>query len=141
MLIKTTRFGDINIDDDRIFHFPEGLLGFPDQKDYTLLEHKPGSPFCWLQSTAIPELAFVITDPFLIKHDFIENLTHEEKELFTDKDGEDITVFTLVSIPHGKVEDMTVNLMGPIVINNKSRKGRQVILANSNYNHRHPINT
>ena len=139
MNIKTARFGDIEIDNNRIIHFPEGVLGFPEQKDYTLLEHKPGSPFFWLQSTTTPELAFVITDPFLVKHDFLENLTHDEKAFFIDKNGEELITYALVSIPHGDVENMTVNLMGPLVINTVSKIGKQVILANSNYNHQHPM--
>ena len=139
MDIKTTRFGEITIDKNRVIHFPEGVLGFPEQKDYTLLEHKPGSPFFWLQSTTIPELAFVMTDPFLIKQDFIENLTPDEKAFFNDKNDEELIIYVLVSIPNGEAEKMTVNLMGPLVINTISKVGKQVILTNSNYNHRHPM--
>jgi len=89
--IHTTRFGDIEIENSRVIHFPEGLLGFPEQKDYILFEHKPGSPFLWLQSATVPELAFVVTDPFLIKQDFLDHLTNDEKELFIDKKGNKLT--------------------------------------------------
>ena len=139
MNIQTTRFGDIEVDKNRTIHFPEGVLGFPEHKDYTLLEHKPGSPFIWLQSTTAPELAFIITNPFLIKHDFLENITQDEKSFFIDKNGDELIIYAIVSIPRGEAEKMTVNLMGPLIINTESKTGKQVILANSGYNHQHSM--
>jgi flagellar assembly factor FliW len=137
--IQTTRFGTIEIEENRTIHFPEGLLGFPDQRDYIILEHKPGSPFCWLQSTDRPDLAFVVVNPFLVKADYLEDLSPEERIFFTQKSKDDLIVFALVTIPRDDVEKMTVNLLGPLVIDVQSRHGRQVILANSGYPHRYPV--
>ena len=139
LTIKTIRFGKLEIDEGRTIHFMEGLLGFPEQKDYVILEHKPGSPFSWLQSMDAPELAFVITDPFLVKDDYVEDLSPDEKNFFTNENGDNIIIFALVTIPPGQVEKMTVNLLGPLVIDIKARTGKQVILANSGYNHRYPL--
>ena len=137
--IKTTRFGEIEIDERQAIHFPEGILGFPEYKDYILIEHKPGSPFLWLQSLNSPDLAFITTNPFLIKKDYLENLSEMEKSLF-EKEGEnEIIVLSLVTIPHGKAGETTVNLLGPLVIDTKSRNAKQVILANSGYSHCHPM--
>ena len=135
--IHTKRFGPVAIDDTRIIHFPDGLLGFPEQRNYVILEHRPGSPFCWLQSVDVPDLAFVLTDPFQIKTDYVEALPPEEKTYFTSKDN--LIIFALVTIPPGQVEKMTINLLGPIVIDAEMHTGRQVILANSGYDTRHPI--
>ena len=139
--IKTSRFGDVDVKENRMVHFPEGLLGFPDRKDFVILEHKPDSPFYWLQSMDTPELAFVITDPFLVKNDYLKNLNLEEHGFLTSDKGSNIIVFTLVTIPRGEVEKMSVNLLGPLVIDGKSRVGKQVIVANSGYSHRHPLIT
>ena len=141
MTIKTSRFGEVDVNESRTVHFPEGLLGFPDRKDFVILDHKPGSPFYWLQSMDTPELAFVITDPFLVKNDYLKNLNLEEHGFLTSDKGSNIIVFTLVTIPRGEVEKMSVNLLGPLVIDAKSRVGKQVIVANSGYNHRHPLIT
>ena len=141
MTIETTRFGKLEIEEGRVIRFPEGLLGFPENKDYVILEHKPDSPFCWLQSMDSPDLAFVMTNPFLVKNDYLENLSANEKGFFSSENGGDIVVFVLVTIPPGQVEKMTVNLLGPLVIDSGSRIGRQVILANSGYDHHHPFNS
>ncbi|MDB9823451.1 flagellar assembly protein FliW [Deltaproteobacteria bacterium] len=135
--IKTTRFGEIEIDESRVIHFSEGLLGFPEYKDYIILEHAPGSPFRWLQSITDSGLAFVITNPFLIKSDYLENLSSDQEALFSHYANDEIMVFALVTIPHGKAKNATINLLGPIVIDPESGNARQVILANSGYNHRH----
>ena len=137
--IKTTRFGEIEIDGNKAVHFPEGILGFPEQKDYIILEHKPGSPFIWLQSLTDPDLAFVMTNPFLIKSDYLSDLSPEEEALLRHDDESDIMIFSLVTIPQGRAEKATVNLQGPIVIYPGSRNAKQVILSNSGYSHRHPV--
>jgi flagellar assembly factor FliW len=137
--LKTSRFGEIEIDQTRSLHFPEGILGFPEQKEYVILEHKPDSPFCWLQSTESPELAFVMVDPLLVKSDFLEGLSPSDRRWFETEDEVPKAVFALVTIPPGRVDQMTVNLLGPVLIDLKTRTARQVILANSGYSHRHPF--
>lgn len=137
--LKTSRFGEIEIDQTRSLHFPEGILGFPEQKDYVILEHKPGSPFCWLQSMERPELAFVMVDPLLVKGDFLEALSPSDRQLLETQGGVRKAVFALVTIPPERVHRMTVNLLGPLLINLETRTARQVILANSGYSHRHPF--
>jgi len=137
--LKTSRFGEIEIDQTRSLRFPEGILGFPGQKEYVILEHKPGSPFCWLQSTEIPDLAFVMVDPLIVKGDFLEGLSPSDRRLFETDDGAQKAVFALVTIPPGKVDRMTVNLLGPVLIDLETRTARQVILANAGYSHRNPF--
>ena len=116
MNIKTTRFGRLDIEGKRVIHFPDGLLGFPEYKNYFIIEHKPGSPFSWLQSVDVPGLAFVMTDPFLVKTDYLEDLSHEERRNFSSEEASTIVVFVLVTILPGEVEKMTINLLGPLVI-------------------------
>lgn len=137
--IQTSRFGVLEVDESRVIHFPEGLLGFPEQKQYIILEHKPGSPFCWLQSMDSPDLAFVMASPLLVKEDYLESLSENEKPFFHSESGDDIAVFSLVTIPHGDVERMTINLTGPLVIDVSAKTGRQVILSESGHDHRHPF--
>jgi flagellar assembly factor FliW len=137
--IKTTRFGEIEIDDTRTIHFPDGLLGFPGKRDFIMLEHKPGSPFLWLQSMDVPDLAFVMINPFLVDREYLKYISTEEETLLKNEHDDEIIVYSLVTIPKGGVENATVNLMGPIIVESKSRNAKQVILANSGYSHRHPL--
>lgn len=140
MIINTTRFGEIDIDETRTIHFSEGIIGFPEDKEYVVMEHKPGSPFMWLQSLTSPELAFVIMNPFQVYPDYMKNLSPEEENALKPGSNESVMIFAIVTIPSGRAVESTVNLMGPVVIDPEAKEGKQVILANSGYNHRHPLN-
>lgn len=137
--IKTARFGEIEVDESKTIHFKDGLPGFQKNKDFIILEHKPGSPFLWLQSMDTPALAFVMINPFLIKRDYLQALSKEEEALLKNENDDELIVFTLVTIPRGQAEKATANLMGPIVIESRTRNAKQVILANSGYSHCQPI--
>jgi flagellar assembly factor FliW len=91
--IKTTRFGEIEADESKAIHFMDGLPGFHDKRDFIILEHKPGSPFLWLQSMDTPDLAFVMINPFLMKSDYLQDLSPEEEALLKNKNDDEIIVF------------------------------------------------
>ena len=63
MKVKTTRFGELELDESRIISFTEGILGFPNYKKFVLLDRDNNSPFVWLQSVETEELAFVLMKP------------------------------------------------------------------------------
>ncbi len=137
--IKTTRFGDIELDENRLIRFPEGMIGFPDMKSCVLLEHKPGSPFMWLQSTESPDLAFVLVNPCLIEQDYLQQISRKDRSLLLGKNGQAPLLFAVVTIPPGEPQKMTANLLGPVVIDVPARTGKQVILADSGYTTRHAV--
>lgn len=137
--IKTTRFGDLDIDESRVICFPQGLPGFPEEKQFVLMEHKPGSPFLWLQSTDTPELAFVVTNPFLVVSDYLQGAPAQDRNRVWEKNGHDPLLLAIVNIPPGEPQKMTVNLQGPLVIDAQARTGKQVILIHSDYTTRHPV--
>ncbi|NLD38857.1 MAG: flagellar assembly protein FliW [Desulfatiglans sp.] len=139
MNIKTSRFGDIEIDKGRVIQFPDGLIGFPDDKEYIVMEHRSDSPFMWLQSVGNPDLAFVIINPFQVYPEYLKDISQEEENALKPDNNETVTIFAIVTIPTGKPHESTLNLMGPVVIDPVTNKGKQVILANSGYSHRHPV--
>jgi flagellar assembly factor FliW len=65
MQVHTTRFGVLDIADDRVLEFPKGLLGFSQHTRFCLLEPGQDACFFWLQCVDEPSLAFVVTDPSL----------------------------------------------------------------------------
>ena len=140
MILKTTRFGEIEIDESSAIHFSEGLVGFPEDKKYFIMEHNPDSPFMWLQSLNSPGLAFVIMNPFLVYPDYLKDISTEEEKNLKPGSNEAVMIFSIVTIPGGRAGESTVNLMGPVVIDPEAKEGKQVILANSGYSHRHPLN-
>jgi flagellar assembly factor FliW len=133
MNIHTARFGDVSVDENRIIHFVEPILGFDGSSRYVILDHAEDSPFKWLQSADDPELAFVVTNPkfFGINYEF--ELSDEQAGHLHLQEAEDALVLTIVNIPQENPGKMTTNLLGPIVINQKLRKAMQVVLGDSNY--------
>ncbi|RPI78722.1 MAG: flagellar assembly protein FliW, partial [Desulfobacteraceae bacterium] len=80
-----------------------------------------------------------LTNPYLIEADYLSGLGPEEKTMVFGADAEPPAIFVLVTIPPGQIKQMTVNLQGPLVIQTRSRTGRQLVLANSGYSHCHPL--
>ena len=144
MQIATTRFGALEIQEEQIIHMPSGIIGFPDQKKYVLLEQKKGSPFIWLQSVDNGALAFVLIDPLLFKPDYNVEIGPEDAEdLGLKNGGKEARIMAIVNILNrgedGKPTAITANLLGPIVINLEKRLAKQVVLYDGQYSHRHPI--
>ena len=141
MKVKTTRFGTITAKKEKIINMPFGILGFPDKKLFVILQHKEDSPFFWYQSVDDPALAFVITNPFLFMPDFEVDVEDTVKEMAWNEDSESnqFELYVVVNIPKGLPEKMTVNLIGPILINNKVSQAVQMVISNSTYSHKFPL--
>lgn len=137
--IETARFGIVQVEAEKILHFPDGLLGLPDHKDYCLLPHQPGSPFFWLQSVTVPYLSFVVIDPLLGESDYFQNLPEVDRQLFEGVERGDVIVLALVTIKPEKDPPLTMNLVGPIVADQRNRVARQVVLTSTRYSCRHPL--
>lgn len=140
MKIATTRFGEIDIREDKIIHMPHGMLGFPDSGKFAIFQHKPDSPFYWFQSIDNPTLAFVITNPFLFKPDYDVDVAPVLDEMDWDNpSGDHLELSVVVNIPKGSPEKITANLIGPILINHKVRQAVQMVISNSDYTHKYPL--
>ena len=136
MQIATSRFGDMEVDESRLIRFPRGVLGFPDQQEYALIQTSEKSDFYWLQSVRRPELAFVVCDPRLIVPEFRVPIKAEELEELGLESAEGAQVFVIVN----KVGDvLTGNLQGPLIINISTRAGKQLVLSDRRYSTRHPM--
>jgi len=139
--IKTTRFGTITIEEEKIITMPFGMLGFPDVKRYVILQHKENSPFFWYQSVDDPALAFVIMSPFLFKPDYDVDVENVLKEMsWNEEEKQDnLELYVVVNIPKGAPEKMTANFIGPILINNKIHQAVQMVISDSPYTHKFPL--
>jgi flagellar assembly factor FliW len=122
---------------------PDGLLGFPDNKQFVMLPHEENSPFFWYQSIDEPALAFVLTSPFLFKPDYEVDLENTLKEMSWNANGENnhLELFVIVNIPKGSPHKISINLIGPILINTKTRQAVQMVISNSLYTHKFPLIT
>jgi len=136
MIIETSRFGQLEVDETRLINFEEGILGFPAQHEYALIQTGEGSGFYWLQSVCTRDLAFVVCDPRLFVADYQVPVKLDELKTIDLTQPEDAQVFVIVN----KVgELLTGNFQGPLVINVRNRNGRQLVLSDKRYSTRHPL--
>lgn len=136
MEVRTTRFGVVEIAEDRVITFPKGLLGFSSYTRFCLLEPGQEACFFWLQSLDEPGLAFVVTDPSLFVRDYSVPIRPEQMVELKLGTLEDAQVFVVVN----KVDQtLTGNLQGPLVINTVSKQGEQMVLAEKRWTTRHPL--
>ncbi|MEW6534101.1 MAG: flagellar assembly protein FliW [Candidatus Auribacterota bacterium] len=138
MNIKTTRFGDLEIDERTIITFPEGIIGFEKHKRFVILTKKTNAPLRWLQSVEEPRLAFIIINPFLFKSDYQPAIDGKDLSLLRLKSLEEAEILTIVVVPDNP-RDMVANLMAPIVINPELCLAKQVIINDTSYPTRYRI--
>ena len=136
MIISTSRFGQLEVDEKRLITFDEGILGFPKRREYALIQTGKGSGFYWLQSTCTDDLAFVVCDPRLFVADYQVPVKLEELQTIDLTDPQDAQVFMIVNKVDGL---LTGNLQGPLVVNVTNRRGRQLVLSDKRYSTRHPL--
>lgn len=135
---KTTRFGEVEIDEKDLLELPAGLIGFPELKRYVLLDHDNESPFKWLQSLDDGAIAFVLINPLLFKPDYTVEVTEAEVSDLEIKAEEDAVISVIITIPSNP-QNMTANLKAPLIFNLRNRRGKQLVLNNTEYTTRHNI--
>ena len=137
MRITTKACGEVEIDERQILNFPSGIIGFEQYTQYALLDAAQ-QPFFWLQSLDVTELAFVLISPFVFRPDYTVDVAEEDIAELSPEDPDDLIVFSIVTIPENQ-NRMTANLQGPVLINRKTRIGRQAISLDSKWQLKHFI--
>jgi len=136
MIVQTTRFGSVEVNDDRVLTFPSGMLGFSSYTQFVLLQPDEDGIFFWLQSTEAPELAFVVTDPATWVPDYQATVRKEQMDELSLETLETAQTFVIVN----KYDNaLTVNLQGPIVVNLTNHHAMQLVLADKRWTTRHEV--
>ena len=110
MVIKTRIFGEVTVDDSKMIHFPSGIVGFPDLKDFALIhdaEQGNQAGIRWMQSVQEPEFAMPVVDPLVAKEDY--NPVVDDELLKVIGNSEDILVLVTITVP-SDLTKMSVNL-------------------------------
>lgn len=136
MKIQTKYHGEMEIDQSKIIEFEQGIPSFLDEKQFYILPFSDESPFFIMQSVKTPGLAFVIVSPFEFYKDYSVKLSEQVIEALEIDSQDDIVIFTILTIQE-PFNNTTTNLQGPIVINDKRKLGKQVILSDSPYKTKH----
>jgi len=125
MLLESTRFGGIEVDDRDLLVLPDGLIGLPGTS-YTLIATSDGSPFRWLHSTEDPELAVPVSSPWSFFSDYEVRVPDDDVASLGLDDASGAEILCVVKASE-TLEDFTINLAAPIVIHRDRRIARQVI--------------
>jgi flagellar assembly factor FliW len=138
MRIHTVNFGDLEVPDENVITFKEGLPGFSKIHRFAVLEVEELKPFQYLQALDDPPISLFIINPFIVDPTYEFRLADSDMEDVNSANSADLTVYAVATIPDDATR-ATLNLMAPIVINLKDRFGKQVILHDSKYSVKHPL--
>ena len=137
--IATNRFGELEIEDSKIVHFPQGIPAFEEEREFVLLPYDENSPYYYLQSAQRAELSFLLTEPFVFFPDYtveIDDATLTELKI---KNQDHVEIYTMLTIPNGSVRYMTANLLAPIILNSENMQAKQIIMDKSSYKTKHRL--
>ena len=144
-MVKTKHFGEINVDETKVIEFEDGLPGFTHIKKYVLLANdgnEGSGPVFWLQSinesgnNEDADVALALVNPFAFYPNYSPEIKDEYVETLGHASSNDLSVFNVVVVPED-IKNMTVNLRAPILINQHTKKGAQVVSENQEYGVRH----
>lgn len=141
MLVKTKCFGDVDIAQEKIIRFENGLMGFEEFKDYTILfdsEKDAGKTIMWLQSLEEQALAIPVVDPMLITEKYDPIVEDELLSAVGEIKEDDMLILVTLTVP-SDITKMTANYKAPIIINAGTLKGVQLIAENDDYLVKHPV--
>ncbi len=135
MNITSQRFGAIEVEEEQVLSFAEGIIGFPEEKSFVLVPHNSAGFLAWLQSTRSPAVAL----PVVSAHAFGSRYPDVEVTALATQHGlgnvsEDVALMVVLCAQRG--QPATVNLLAPILVNAQTRKGAQVILEGSTFSTR-----
>lgn len=135
MLANTKFFGEVELADEKVLEFPNGLIGFENYKKFAIMydeESKGKTRISWLQSLEEPLLALPVIDPLAIVEEYIPVIEDELLEALGNPADEDLLFLLAMTVPSDMTK-VTANMKAPIIINAATKKGVQLIVENEDY--------
>ncbi len=129
--IQTGRFGEIEVAEETLLTFPSGLVGFPAVQEFVVLDVAEDCQYQWFQSITESELALVIIDVHILDQNFQAEVSDEGLAELAITPSDPVLILAVVTIPAGEPAQATANLRAPLVVNLRTRKGKQLILHES----------
>lgn len=139
MILNTVKFGEIEVEESRIFDFVLPIIGFNDLKKFIILDPNKDTLFKWLQSIEDPSLAFPIISVAALDYDYSIDLADGVIKSLDIKNPESILVMNITSIPQDNPRGTTINLLAPLIFNLDNLTAGQVVLSGSGYDISYPM--
>ena len=133
MEVRTREFGIIEVEEDAIYEFPEGIYGFETDKRFAVFSKQiEDFSFLYMQSMDNLVPCFLVFEPWDLHSDYQPSVSDEDLKSCQADHIDDLIFLVIATVPK-KIEELSVNIKSPIVLNPKTRKARQVILQNADY--------
>ncbi|MEO5359769.1 MAG: flagellar assembly protein FliW [Nitrospirota bacterium] len=134
MKINTTRFDVVEVDEERIINFPRGVIGFKNLTRFCLLPYK--EPIQWLQSVDDPDVAFIVSNPFVLFNNYAFKVEDFVEEYLDCKDVGDLLVFVILIVENNQ---LYANLRSPILLNSKNLKAAHLYIEDDTVSIKSPV--
>lgn len=120
---------------------PQGLIGFGSYKRAELLYLPDHLPFLWMKMySVIDHLHFIVIEPGGIVPGYEPEIFDEDAEQLDLRDPAEAMILNIVTLKRQQPVEATVNLIGPLVVNRRTRIGRQLVISNySRYSAHHAL--
>ncbi|MDR2358027.1 MAG: flagellar assembly protein FliW [Oscillospiraceae bacterium] len=138
MTIDTLRFGPVEVDEARVLIFKSGLPGLEEYTDFAVLRFEESFPIVWLQAVADRSICLPVIDTFSVAPEYTFDIADEDVAELSISGPEDFQVLSVLVIPEN-LENMTVNMAAPIIVNTATGKSKQIILGGGDHSARVPI--
>ena len=125
-------FTELQFTDDDILTFEGGIPGFDNFKKFAIVTVKEHLPFEWLVCVEDPHLRFAVVNPMLFMPDYNPKISKFQLEDLNVKDAEDLKILAIITIKQD-IKESTANLVGPIFINIREKRGKQIIIDDDAY--------
>jgi flagellar assembly factor FliW len=132
-----SRFGEIEYQPENLLHFPEGLIGFENLRDFIVMPNEKEGPLFWIQSVDDPQIAFVMTDPSNFFPEYNVVATPAERAKLGIGEQDEVYSLSVVTVPPDR--KITLNLMAPVLYASSSNRALQTIMEKGPYTTRHPL--
>jgi flagellar assembly factor FliW len=136
--VNTLFFGEIEVEENAVITFTQGIPGFEDLTKFIIIQPDTQMPFSYLQSLEEGQISLLITNPFLFFDNYVFDLSESIQQELKLEQAEDVSVWVVVNVNKTSTK-ATVNLMAPIVVNEKERFAKQIILHDSGYQIKHEL--
>lgn len=130
MKVNTTRFGELQVNQEDVINFSEGLLGFESLKKFFVVDPGDSTLILWLQSIEDSKVAFPIIEPKIFKPDYVAKLLPADMNSVKLESLNEAKIYSILTIP-SNITEMSANLKAPIVINNSKKVAKQIVLQDN----------
>lgn len=134
----TSRFGRLEVTEDRVISFVQGMPGFERLKRFILIDHDKEGVFKWLQAVDDPAVAFLLTDPTPYRPGYTVPLRKGETQGLGAESAEGLITLVMVCVSQDS-RQVSLNLKGPVVFNADNMRALQCVIDRDDYPSNFPV--